>query len=178
MLGDAARRALLEKYARTPLQVRALININEEPLKPYDIPLTNPDLRYTNFDYTLRYCMQPAQGKDKLQKYYIYSDLLDGEKFKFDKWEEVEEEAKKNKSLAFLMKYSNFNKETFEIVKKNIFYCFKIYFDYAKYCNKLLDQIESTTGVRPDYSMFIDPALVEINDMIYRDWLKEYNKEL
>lgn len=182
MLGDNARRALLEVYGRGVLQSCALINLDSEPLKPYDMPLTNPSLRYTKMRYYIRYipALRVTQKKRK-KKYVIYSDLIERtrlESFRFDTWEEVEEEAKHNKEIRFLLEYTNLNKNLIDILERNLMFDFPLLFDYERYEKTLRDKIEERTGVRPDYSMFIDPALLDATNEPFRDWMTKYNKEL
>lgn len=179
MIGDNSKRALFENHGRRTLQNKFLINLSGEPLRPYETPLTNPDLRYTCFRYTLIYNRQPKRNAGQLSKYKftLMGDLFQKNNLKFNDVLDLKMDALSNKEADFILKYTTFSSELLKIAKENPMHGIQVTLRYVEYNNMLKKKVMAKTGKKPTYSMFIDPALAEIDSVPFKEWLKKYNEE-
>ena len=166
MLGDRARQintdvTILNSINKS-LQARSLINLNSIPLRETDLtPASDPDLRFTDFFYSLKY--KPSYKNSRQdQPFLIYSDLIVERKkyVRFGTIKELEERAKTDKEIAFILKWCDLTEERLEQARSCIQLDLPLPFDILVYEKYLKDIVEKETGVRPEGTM-LRPQTVE-----------------
>lgn len=176
MLGDLEKAALAESSMHKSLTPRALVNLNNIPLKEGDIPYDNfGDLKYTNFDYYIKYRPRPEkqyQGRP----FFIVADILPSQKLRFHNWESLLNLAKKNKHLQWILDNTNLCKETIDLAAQNLNLPIRLNFDQLKHSNMLKQQIFEQTGEMPMYSMYREPNEAKADRMRYETWLETHKK--
>lgn len=131
MIGDNAKRCIIEDSTPTVLFPRARVSFKNEPLLEGETPIENPNLSQTDGLYSIKY--QP----NKLFKwgaFLISCDLFDGKKIRVSSYEDMIERANQEDERApffkFLLEWTNINPIHFEIAKEHIImpvpFCFNI----------------------------------------------------
>ena len=82
MIGDNAKRLLIANTVKKRFNSRAVVNLNYEPLKKGDSPLTDDDIVVTDGMYYMRY--EPVtKGNNYVDKpFLIKSDLFTMDKIR------------------------------------------------------------------------------------------------
>lgn len=133
MVGDNAKRALIANTVKKRFNSRAVVNLNYEPLKKGDSPLTDEDIVLTDGMYYMRY--EPVtKGNNYVDKpFLIKSDLFTMDKIRVNSYMSLNKIAKESKKVAFLLKFSNISPKTFGIAKNYPGLQIPIMIDYVKY---------------------------------------------
>ena len=160
MLGDRAREintdvTILNSINKS-LQARLMINLNSIPLKETEIsPANNPDLRYTDFRYELRYKPSYKDYKKDIP-FLIHSDLFISRKkyIRFGTVKELEERAKTDKEIAFILKWCDLTEERLTQARNCVQMDFPLPINTVKLEEYLKDIVEKETGIRPEGTMF------------------------
>lgn len=176
MIGDLSRDAIAEDAKYLPLGIRALVNINNIPLKEGDCPTSNyGDIKYTNFDYYLKFRPR-AERRFEGQIFFIVADILPSQKIRFKNWEYLLSLTKKNKHLKWLIENTDLCKEKIDLAFENLNLKIQINFDQVKYSNMLKQQIFEETGEWPKYSMYREVGLAKADRARYEAWLENRKK--
>lgn len=176
MLGDLEKRAIAESMVHVPLSTRAMININNIPLKKNDCPSDNKgDIRYTKFNYFIKFKPSPSE-KFKGKNFVLVADVLPGTKIRFTNYDVLLLIAKENKHLKWILDNTDLCRELVNLAGENLDLPIYLNFDQLKYSNKLKKQIYIETGVWPKYSMFREPNEVMANIARYEAWIETRKK--
>ena len=160
MIGDKAVEIISENSLDFNVQVRALVNIKELPLNAGELPIMNPDLRYTKFEYKLRY--KPSHNWSLKEKpYMITGDIFSetNNHIRFKDYEEFLKKAETVPELKWLMNYSKIDREMFEQARNSLCLPLPVMFDVSKYVKHIKKVYKEQTGKAWKGSVFIDPAL-------------------
>lgn len=169
MLGDLARDCLIERNPKIRIVSGALIDINSKPLPMKDEKVENwEDLRWTNFAAFIN-CKPSIKKKYENRKYLINCDIFTnrGHRYRFGSLEDLQEQAKKIKELAFVLRWTNIEEkyETYTRIcdeLKNI--PFAITMDMIGYREYLEEQIKAKTGSVPARGVFAFEEVSAMND--------------
>lgn len=176
MLGDLGRRALAEDVEYLPLGTRALVNINNIPLKEGDCPTSSyDDIRYTDFEYYIKFKPR-AEQRFEGQSFFIVADILPSQKLRFKSWEYLLTLTKKNKHLKWLIENTDLCKEKIDLAFENLNLPIRVNFDQVKHSNMLKQQIFEQTGEWPNYSMYREVGLAKADRARYEAWLEKRKK--
>lgn len=170
MLGDIAREATAECMTRLPLQSRATVRLDGKPLEKNESPATNLVYKYTNGQYYIKYkppITKSLQGKN----FVIIADILSGGKIRVSDPVMFEYMKCGCPEIDWILKYTNYDRELFEIARTNIQLAVPFCIDMAKYSRMLKKQVEAETGVYPRYSMFRDVDVAKAEEARYYFWL-------
>lgn len=169
MLGDKIRDVLAENSLKFPFVPRACLNINSVPLKPGETPTTNSDLRYSRMEAYIVYKPYPFR-KYRGRDFLIRSDMFtQAERYRFKDIEDVIEQSKEIKELAFVLQWSNLTEELLAVAKELKQVQIPLPFDILKYRNHLQDIIEAETGERPEAGLLQEIHLEISNDKRVED---------
>lgn len=175
MIKDVADKVLIEHQGRKPIFPRLCVNLDGLPLGDYETPLTNRNLRFTNFNDYIKY--QPSVKRSQQnQPFILMTDLAPNRCIRFGSWEELINNKAIAKEIAWLLQFSEIKPELLEIAKQNLQIPIYICIDICAYDKYLKDIVESETGVRPDYSMLKPRAFTEADIQRYEDWQHNKNK--
>lgn len=133
MIGDNAKRLLIANTVKKRFNSRAVINLDLEPLKKGDSPLTNDDIVITDGMYYLRY--EPVtKGNNYVDKpFLIKSDLFTMDKIRIASYAALVKLSQKSKEVKFLLKFSNVSPKAFGLAKNYPGLQIPIMIDYIKY---------------------------------------------
>ena len=168
MIGDLASKALAENKQRLPIQKRAMVNVNSEPIKEGEIPTANNDLMYTDLIYYVKYLpSQLPQYKDR--PFVIVGDIFPGRKIRTKNYAYTTYIS--NKALKWVLENSDLSQEHFDEAELNIQMAIPFYVDPVKYSKKLREK-----KGEPDskYSMFREPIVAKADRMRYEKFLYDY----
>ena len=134
MIGDNAKRCIIEETSPKVSYRRARVSFKNLPLKNGETPIENPDLTQTDGMYAIKH--QP----NKLFKwgpYIIFCDLFDGKKIRVESYEDMVERAQLDDERApmfkFLLEWSNISPKHFEIAKAHIMMAVPFTFNITDY---------------------------------------------
>lgn len=170
MLGDVAREATAECTSRLPWQSRATVRIDGKPLEKNQSPATSLVYKYTKGQYYIKY--KPAITKSlRATDFVIVADILPSGKMRVSGHGMFKSMAKKVKEIEWIMKYTTYSRELFDIARTNIQLDVPFCIDMAKYSVMLKKQVEKETGEYPRYSMFRDVDVAKAEEARYYYWL-------
>lgn len=175
MIKDVAEKVLIEHQGRKLIFPRLCVNLDGLPLKDFESPLTNRNLRFTNFKDYFKY--QPSvKRSQKDRPFLLMTDLAPNRCIRFGSWEELINMEEIKKEVSWLLKFTEMRPELLEIAEQNIQIPIYINMDVYAYDKYLRDMVEKETGVRPDYSMLKPKAFSEADIQRFEDWMKNKGK--
>lgn len=134
MIGDNAKRCIIEDSTPMVLFRRARVSLKNEPLVEGETPIENPDLTQTEGLYILKY--QPTK-LFKWGPFLINCDLFDGKKIRVKSYDNIVERANSKDENArffkFLLEWTNLSPTHFEIAKEHIVMAVPFCFNIDKY---------------------------------------------
>lgn len=176
MIGDLSRDAIAEEKTYLSFAPRAMVNINNIPLKEGDCPTsTYDDIQYTNFEYYVKFKPR-AEQRFEGQNFIIVADILPSKKLRFKNWEYLLSLTKKNKHLKWLIENTDICKEKIDLAFENLDLSIRINFDQVKHSNMLKQQIFEQTGEWPKYSMYREATIAKADRKRYEAWLEKRKK--
>lgn len=133
MIGSNTKEMFIANTVKKRYHSYALMNLDIEPIQKGDTPLTNENIVLTNGLYYMRY--EPVKGGVSCidKPFLIKSDLFVMDKIRVSGYIGLEQVAKQNKKVDFILKFSNISSETFGIAKKYPGLQVPIAIDYTKY---------------------------------------------
>lgn len=117
MIGDNAKRSIIDNSREKKWQKRALANVNGLPLKAGDNPATNPDCCFTSGAYTLKYKPIPDSDQFADRPYVIKCDLFSGNRIRFKNYKDLQSLAASINKVRWLLDYTNFSQRMLAIAK-------------------------------------------------------------
>lgn len=153
MIGDNARKIIANARLLTN-PTRILLNINPQLLKLGETPETNPDLVYTTGLYNLTYRRLTHTGALNKKRFCLRFDFGKGY-VKFDCLKELEEQAKTNEHVRFLLEYTNLQPHMLNIAVCNESMQIPVCLDLCKYDKK----VRKDLGIKSqtEYLMLYNP---------------------
>lgn len=134
MIGDNAKRCIIEDSTPMVLFPRARFSFQNEPLVEGETPIENSNLSQTDGLYNIKF--QP----NKLFKwgpFLISCDLFDGKKIRVSSYDDMVERAQADDNRApffkFLLEWTNLSPTHFEIAKEHIVMAVPFCFNIDKY---------------------------------------------
>lgn len=148
MIGDNARRCIIEASIPKGLFVRARISFANLPLKEGETPIENSDLTQTDGLYVVKYL---PNKMFKWGAFLIRSDLFDGGKIRVKNYEDLVERAQKDdinaKRFKFLLEWTNISPKLFDIAKEHLALPVPFGFQIEKYYKMILKQKHKRKGL-------------------------------
>lgn len=108
MIGDNAKRSIIDNSREKKWQKRALANVNGIPLTIGDNPNTNPDCCFTSCVYTVKYKPIPDSDQYADKPYVIKCDLFAGNRIRFRDYKDLVVMAESINKLKWLLNYTTF----------------------------------------------------------------------
>ena len=117
MIGDNAKRSIIDNSREKKWQKRALCDVNGKPLKPGQNPATNPDYCLTSGAYTLKYKPIPDNDQYADRPYVIKCDLFAGNRIRFKNYKDLVVMATNINKIQWLLDNTNFSQQMLAIAK-------------------------------------------------------------
>lgn len=179
MIGDVARVSLGSE-ADEVFHPRKIISLKNEPIEKGEFPCNNPFLKYTNFTYYMKYYPNSkVPGREK-KNFLIKADILRGTLLRVESLKELCEKSKEDIAVSWLLRWTNIKDgEFWDIVKKNIFVDFPLYFDCVGYTKEIKSKFPQAGR---NYPVFFERRrameIAKEFDTYYKDKLKEGEKTI
>ena len=164
MIGDVAKKVLMEDTVKRALNPRLLISKTEKVPGYGDNPVYNKDLFFTNGVYTLKYKPYSGQNKVEKTKQFLFNcDLFPAKVRRIGSYRMAEEFAKKGEwQYEFLLKWTTLTEYHFEIAEKNINLPIPFCFKADEYYKMLVEKKKSTgTDTDTDWELFREDGMNE-----------------
>ena len=131
MLGDNAKE-LIAYARRLNYPTRMFISLTSSCLTEGTGPDTNSDIILTNGLYHLAFNTRTRNNEKNAKRFCLVFDFGKGF-IKFESWAELEEQAKSNEHVRFLLKYTNLHPHMLTIARQNEGMHIPVTFDIIKY---------------------------------------------
>ena len=132
-----AREGLTIHAASSTFRRPAVIDLFDRPVEDRQILENSPDIRYTKFCYSIKF--QPA-STDTHNRFVINADIVSKtEKIRVGSFDHLQQLAKSNPALAWLLRNTNLNNDLFKVALSNINIRIPICIDIPEYLRKIGD---------------------------------------
>lgn len=175
MIGDKGREVVASSDNKS-LQPCAYISLEGKRHQPGEMPCTDPNFRFTNFDYYVKY-KESANKTKRYKPYVICADIFTFEGFKSIRvkdYEEFLEKAKTNKELAWIVKHTIHSKKLFDLAKANIHLPMKLIIDIVKYADEVIKNDPNGDKAK---DVFMIRDLAEAEKIRHEQYLKKIGKK-
>jgi hypothetical protein len=164
MIGDVAKKVLMEDTVKRTLNPRILVSKTEKVPSYGDNPVYNKDLFFTRGQYSITF--RPYSGQNKVEKtklFLINCDLFPKKVRRVGSYRMMEEFAKKEQWIyQFLIKWTTLTEYHFEIATKNIGIAIPFCFKADEYYKMLVEKKKSTgTDTDVDWELFREDGMNE-----------------
>lgn len=153
MIGDRGKEVIASARLLTN-PTRILINLNPQLLKLGETPDMNPDLVSTTGLYNLTYRKLTHTGALNKKRFCLRFDFGKGY-VKFDSYRELQEQAKTNEHVRFLLEYTNLQPYMLAIALCNESMQIPVVLDMCKYDKKVRADLGVTN--ENEYLMLYNP---------------------
>lgn len=156
-------------------QARAYISLKEISHKKGELPMNDPNFRYTDFDYCIKY--KPSANKSFRKKpFLIFSDVFINTRniYRVSGYEEFLKIAEKNLEGKWFVENTIHSKELFDLVKDNPGVYFPIQFDAVKYAKKVMKNENKRFG-QDEKDVYLVRELKEADKNRHEQHLASYN---
>lgn len=173
MIGDkvvATRRA-------QNLQTRIYISLKEVAHKKGEMPLNDPNFRYTNLLYNVKY--KPSANKGfKNRPYLITSDVLlkTSQIFRAKDYDDFLKRSESNEEIAWLVRNTIHSKELFDLAKDNPGLYIPMFFDIVGYAKKVAVNEGKAEEDFAKIGAFLIQDLKEADEIRRKEYLESFNK--
>lgn len=140
MIGDNAKRSIIDNSREKKWQKRAIANVNGLPLKPGDNPTTNPDCLFTSGAYTLKYKPIPDNDQFADRPYVIKCDLFAGNRIRFKNYGDLQKIAASINKVRWLLDNTTFKQRMLATAKRHPDMPIPFSLDVVEYEKKLVAQ--------------------------------------
>lgn len=148
MIGDNARRCIIESSIPKGLFVRARVSFKNLPLKEGETPIENSDLTQTDGLYVVKF--MPSKIF-KWGAFLIRCDLFDGGKIRVKDYKDFLARANKDdangRRFKFLLEWTNISPKIFEIAQGHLALPVPFGFQIEKYYKMILKQNHKRKGL-------------------------------
>ena len=174
MIGDkitASRRA-------KNLQTRVHISLKEVAHKKGEMPLNQPNFRYTNLLYHVKY--KPSANKAfKAKPFLITSDILLGSSqiIRVKDYADFVRRSENNKELAWLYRNTIHSEDLFDLAKDNPGLYIPMYFNVVEYAKKVAVNEGKPEEDFAKIGVFLIQDLKEADEIRRKEYLESFNKK-
>ena len=140
MIGDNAKRSIIDNSREKKWQKRALTRMDSKPLGLGDNPTTNPDCCLTSCVYTLKYKPIPDSDQYADRPYVIKCDLFSGNRIRFKDFGELNKLSRSIPKVKWLLDNTTFSQRMLAIAKLHPDMPIPFCLDTVLYEKKLKDQ--------------------------------------
>lgn len=137
MIGDNAKRSIIDNSRDKKWQKRACININSEPLEFGHSPSNDSDYCMTSGAYTLKYKPIPDSDQFADKPYVIKCDLFAGNKIRFSSYRHLEYKAQTDKKIKWIVENTTLTPKLLGIAKRHPAMPVPFCLDLEAYCERL-----------------------------------------
>lgn len=178
MIGDKARKEVISKTAKKPLQTCAYISLRDVKHKKGELPNTDPDFRFTNFTYYVKY-KKSANKSFKYKPYMVVADIFKktNGSFRVGSYNEFLERAEENPEISWLVRNTIHSKELFDMAKHNYHIPIMLMFDPVKYMHKVLENEGEKVEDSSVMNVFLIKDIAEAERIRHEEYLEQYNKK-
>lgn len=178
MVGDRGREKVIAKTAKKSLQTCAYISLKEISHKKGELPLNEPNFRFTNFSYYLKYKVSANKGF-KYKPYMIVADIFMRTKgvYRFANYEEFLKLGETDPEIGWLVRNTIHSRKLFEIAKHNYHIPIMLAFDAAKYAKKVIANDAEKNGGDSDMGIFLVKDVAEAEKYRHELYLEQFKKK-
>lgn len=152
-MGDRAR-GIIANALELNYPTRIEINYKLIPPDFGETPDINPTMFFTTGLYCLSYKKYTHSGAVNMKRFCIKADFVNRQFIKFFSWHDLQEQAKTNDHVKFLLEYTNLNEQMLNIAAQNEDMRIPFCLDIVKYDK----EVRPKTGKKPDeYAMIYNP---------------------
>ena len=112
-----AQELIIQCTPKEAFSRRAYVKIAEQPLRFGDHPTKNEDTFYTSGQYTIKF--KPGVPGMEIKPFVLNIDFLPGHRLRKCSYSALEQIAKKNPKIKWLLKNTNLNPTYFKIAKNH-----------------------------------------------------------
>lgn len=140
MIGDNAKRSIIDNSREKKWQKRALTRMDSKPLGLGDNPATNPDCCMTSGAYTVKYKPIPDNDQFADRPYVIKCDLFAGNRIRFKNLGDLNKMAYSISKVKWLLENTTFDQRMLAIAKLHPDTPIPFVLDVVKYEKRLKAQ--------------------------------------
>lgn len=137
MIGDNAKRSIIDNSREKKWQKRACVRFDGKALEKGDNPGENPNCCYTSGQYTVKYKPVPDSDYFADKPYVIKCDLFSGNKVRFTNYRHLQFQGKTNPKIQWLLDNTTLTPHLIGIAKRHPAMPIPFCFDVLKYCDRL-----------------------------------------
>ena len=147
MIGDNAKRSIIDNSREKKWQKRASVRIDSKPLEKGDCPATNLNCCYTTGSYTVKYKPIPDSDQFADKPYVIKCDLFSGNKVRFSNYRNLQFKGQTDAKVKWIVENTTLTPELLGMAKRHPTMPIPFCLDVVKYSERL--------GRRNDISRFL-----------------------
>lgn len=173
MIGD---KVIANRRAQN-LQTRIHVSLKEVAHKKGEMPLNQPNFRYTNLLYNVKY--KPSANKAfKDKPYLITSDILlkSSQIIRVKDYADFVRRSKANEEIAWLFRNTVHSKELFDLAKDNPGLYIPMFFDIVGYAKKVAVNEGKAEEDFAKIGAFLIQDLKEADEIRRKEYLESFNK--
>jgi hypothetical protein len=140
MIGDKARECLSDHTSRFKLNRRMMCSLTSKTPQIGDNPLNNRDFIFTDGLYSIEYSPSNGPSVPKGAVYLIKCDIFFRKATRVFRYSDMQKKAKEDPKMDFLLRWTTFSPEHFEMARANIGMKIPFVFDAIKYYNNIKEE--------------------------------------
>ena len=178
MVGDRGRKEVIAKTAKKSLQTCAYISLRDVKHKKGELPNTDPNFRFTNFTYYVKYKKSANKGF-KYKPYMIVADIITktNGSVRVGSYSEFLKKAEESPEIAWLVRNTAHSKELFDIAKHNYHIPVMLMFDPVKYMHKVLENEGEEVEDSSVMNVFLIKDIAEAERIRHEEYIERFNKK-
>lgn len=137
MIGDNAKRSIIDNSRGKKWQKRACVRFDSKPLEKGDNPATNPDCCYTSGQYTIKYKPIPDSDQFADKPYVIKCDLFSGNKVRFSNYRNLQFKSQTDPKVKWIIENTTLTPDLLGIAKRHPAMPIPFCLDTVRYCERL-----------------------------------------
>lgn len=136
MIGDNAKRSIIDNSREKKWQKRPLVCVRSEPLQPGQNPMTDEDCLFTTGAYTIKYKPLP-DSQYAYRPYVIKCDLFAGNRVRFANMKDLRMMAEHSHKVKWIIENTTLTSDMLGIAKRHPDMPIPFCLDIVKYCERL-----------------------------------------
>lgn len=140
MIGDNAKRSIIDNSREKKWQKRAMTRMDGKPLRFGDNPSTNSDCCFTSCVYTLKYKPIPDSDQFADKPYVIKCDLFAGNRIRFRDYGDLQKMSASINKVRWLLDNTTFKQRMLATAKRHPDMPIPFVLDVIEYEKKLVAQ--------------------------------------
>lgn len=133
MIGDNAKRMLMEDATTGLYCSSAFLSLSLEKLKTSDYDGSNPFVKRTRYLWHIQYTPYDKKGTLRTKPYRVVCDMFDGNVIRVSGYNDLMAQAKVRLDVARYVQWSDVNRESFELAKENLGMQIPTLFNFKEY---------------------------------------------